>query len=413
MEAVLPRAEAFLPRYGLFAGFLAFAGLPIYIHAPKFFVDEYGVSLAAIGGVLLTLRLFDFLQDPFLGKLVDRLGSAQAPAASAAAILLALSMVVLFAVTPLFDPLLWFFAVLAVLFTCFSFLTILFYAQGIGMAPQLGPGGHIRLAAWRESGSLTGVCFASVLPAALTATGVLSPMAGFSLFFAVLALAAAGLMHRVWSVEMTRTGSLRAVLADPGLRRLVVVGLFNAAPIAVTSTLFLFFVDGRLQAEALSGPLLLLFFLSAAASVPLWSRLADRIGPKRSLIRGMVLSVIAFAFAAPLGAGDVGIFVLVCIASGAALGADMTLLPALFSRRIEVARISGGQAFGLWNFCTKFTLALAAATVLPLLDLSGFNQSGGNTTEALRTLSLLYAVVPCALKIIAIGILAGTKLEEV
>jgi glycoside/pentoside/hexuronide:cation symporter, GPH family len=25
------------------------AGLPIYIHAPKFYVDEYGVSLAALG----------------------------------------------------------------------------------------------------------------------------------------------------------------------------------------------------------------------------------------------------------------------------------------------------------------------------------------------------------------------------
>lgn len=413
MDAALPRAEAALPRYGLFAGFLAFAGLPIYIHAPKFFVDEYGVSLAAIGGALLALRLFDFLQDPLLGKLVDRLGRAQALAASVAAGVLALAMVALFAVTPLFDPLVWFFVVLAILFTCFSFLTILFYAQGIGMAPQLGPGGHVRLAAWRESGSLTGVCLASVLPAVLTATGVLSPMTGFSLFFAGLAVIAAGLMYPVWSVAMSRTGSLRAVVGDAGLRRLVIVGLFNAAPIAVTSTLFLFYVDSGLQAEAMSGPLLLLFFLSAAASVPLWSRLSDRIGPKRSLIRGMVLSVIAFAFAAPLGAGDVGVFLLVCIASGAALGADMTLLPALFSRRIEVARISGGQAFGLWNFCTKFTLALAAATVLPLLDFSGFDQNGRNTPEALRTLSLLYAVVPCVLKLFAIGILAKTNLEEV
>jgi GPH family glycoside/pentoside/hexuronide:cation symporter len=75
MDAVLARNAGVLPRYGLFAGFLAFAGLPIYIHAPKFFVDEYGVSLAAIGGVLLVLRLIDFVQDPLLGRLVDRLGS--------------------------------------------------------------------------------------------------------------------------------------------------------------------------------------------------------------------------------------------------------------------------------------------------------------------------------------------------
>jgi GPH family glycoside/pentoside/hexuronide:cation symporter len=413
METALMRSGDVLPRYGFYAGFLAFAGLPIYIHAPKFFADEYGVSLAAIGAALLSLRLIDFLQDPLLGRLVDRLGTAQAAAATVAAGILALAMLALFAVTPVFDPLIWFFVVLAVLFTCFSFLTILFYAQGVGMAPRLGPGGHVRIAGWRESGSLVGVCLASVVPTVLTAAGVLSPMTGFAVLFAGLALVAAGLMHPVWSVALSSKGSLRAVLRDAGLRRLVAVGLFNAAPIAVTSTLFLFYVDHRLQAEALSGPLLVLFFLSAAISVPLWSRLADRIGPKRGLIWGMSLSVVAFAFAVPLGVGDVWVFGLVCIASGAALGADMTLLPALFATRIEAARISGGQAFGLWNFCTKFTLALAAATVLPILDFSGFDQQGTNTAGTLLTLSLLYAVLPCILKLLAIGILAGTNLEEV
>ena len=45
------RPEALAP-YAIFAATLAAAGLPIYIHAPKFFVDEYGVSLASLSGVL-------------------------------------------------------------------------------------------------------------------------------------------------------------------------------------------------------------------------------------------------------------------------------------------------------------------------------------------------------------------------
>ena len=413
MDTVLTRAGGTLPRYGLFAGFLAFAGLPIYIHAPKFFVDQYGVSLSAIGTVLLVLRLFDFLQDPLLGKLVDRLGPSQSLVATAAACGLALAMLALFAIAPPVDPLLWFGLVLAVLFTCFSFLTILFYSQGIGMASRLGPNGHVGVAAWREGGSLFGVCLASVLPTGLAAAGIVSPMAAFSLMFAGLAVVAAGLMHANWSVAHSRTGSLRQVLNDRVLRRLVLVGLFNSAPVAVTSTLFLFYVEYRLQSPALSGPFLLLFFVSAAASVPIWSRVADKIGAKRTLLRGMVLSVMAFALAVPLGAGDAGLFVLVCIGSGAALGADMTLLPALFANRISAARVSGGQAFGLWNFCTKFTLALAAATVLPLLEFSGFDPAGENNVTTLRTLTVLYAVLPCALKLFAIAILAKTKLEEV
>ena len=57
-----------LPAYAVFAAMLSAAGLPIYIHAPKYFVDEYGVSLAALGSVLFFLRLFDVVQDPLLGR---------------------------------------------------------------------------------------------------------------------------------------------------------------------------------------------------------------------------------------------------------------------------------------------------------------------------------------------------------
>ena len=56
-----------LPAYALFAALLACAGLPIYVHAPKFYVDEYGVSLTALGAVLFGLRLLDVVQDPLLG----------------------------------------------------------------------------------------------------------------------------------------------------------------------------------------------------------------------------------------------------------------------------------------------------------------------------------------------------------
>ena len=51
---------------------LGMAGLPIYIHAPKFFVESYGISLSALGVALFALRLLDFVQDPLLGRLAER-----------------------------------------------------------------------------------------------------------------------------------------------------------------------------------------------------------------------------------------------------------------------------------------------------------------------------------------------------
>ena len=68
--------SAFAARYPAYTGFAAVlsgAGLPIYIYAPKYYADTFGVSLTALGVVLFGLRLFDVVQDPVLGWLVARL----------------------------------------------------------------------------------------------------------------------------------------------------------------------------------------------------------------------------------------------------------------------------------------------------------------------------------------------------
>ncbi|ARE40456.1 Sugar transporter [Rhodovulum sp. P5] len=400
-----------LPGYALFAGLLAAAGLPIYIHAPKFYVDEYGVSLAALGAVLFGLRLVDVVQDPALGWLSERTHRWRGLAVALGVLLLAGSMVALFAVTPPVSPLLWFALTLAGLFTAFSFLTITFYAQGVARARGMGGGGHVRLASWRETGALLGVSLAAVAPTVLLTVSD-APFALFAAGFCGLALTAAVAMRREWSLPIAPEQSgLRDVLADPIARRLLLIALVNATPVAVTSTLFLFFVESRLAAPGWEGPLLLLFFLAAAASAPVWGRMARGFGEKRTLLGGMVLSIGAFGFAATLEAGDVLPFAVICVASGAALGADMTLLPAIFAGRMARVAPNAGQAFGIWSFVSKFTLAFAAVTLLPLLDRAGFTAGGENPDTALTMLGVLYALVPCALKLVAVALLAATPLR--
>jgi GPH family glycoside/pentoside/hexuronide:cation symporter len=73
---------------------------------------------------------------------------------------------------------------------------------------------------------------------------------------------------------------------------------------------------------------------------------------------------------------------------------------------------NGGQGFGLWSLVSKFTLALAAATLLPLLESGGFTVGGDNGADALQRLTLLYALVPCVLKLVAIALLVATPLEK-
>ncbi len=401
-----------LAGYALFGAMLAAAGLPIYIHAPKVYAETYGIGLGLIGAVLFGLRLFDWVQDPALAWLAARLGRFRGLAAGIAIAVMAAAMAGLFAVTPPLAPILWFAVMLALLFTAYSFLTILFYARGVARAAALGPAGHVRLAGWREGGALLGVSLAAMAPAVF-ASVTAWPYAAFAGGFAVLCALAYVAMRREWDgASVVAPGGFGPVLADPLARRLLLLGVVNAAPVAVTSTLFLFFVESRLAAPGWEGPLLILFFLSAAAATPVWARLAARYGARPTLMSAMVLSILTFGFAATLGAGDIGPFAAVCVLSGAMLGADMVILPAAFARRLE--RISPGAAegFGLWSFAAKFTLAFAAAILLPLLDSAGFTPGGANDPGALSTLAMLYALVPCALKLVAVALLAATPLPE-
>ena len=80
------------PAYAVFAAVLAGAGLPIYIYAPKYYTDTYGVSLTALGTVLFGLRLFDMIQDPVLGWISERLTQTKKAAITDTALILALSM---------------------------------------------------------------------------------------------------------------------------------------------------------------------------------------------------------------------------------------------------------------------------------------------------------------------------------
>jgi GPH family glycoside/pentoside/hexuronide:cation symporter len=154
--------------------------------------------------------------------------------------------------------------------------------------------------------------------------------------------------------------------------------------------------------------------LSAAVAAPFWGMLAERFGGKPVLLSAMVLGIVAFGGALFLGTGDAVWFALICVASGAVLGADLTLLPAMFATRMAKISPSAAEGFGLWSFVSKFTLALAAVTLLPLLETAGLRSgSADNPVQAVNLLVMLYAGVPCALKLIAIALLSRVKgLEE-
>ena len=78
--------------YALFAGAMSAAGVPLYLYAPKFYFDNYGVSLATLGLALFFLRLLDVVQDPLLGQLSARLTKSRSAVICIAALILSAAM---------------------------------------------------------------------------------------------------------------------------------------------------------------------------------------------------------------------------------------------------------------------------------------------------------------------------------
>ncbi|MGR3617254.1 MAG: MFS transporter [Paracoccaceae bacterium] len=402
------------PRVSLYALMLAAAGIPLYIHLPRYASLNLGIGLGTVGVILLVIRLVDLVQDPLIGWAIDRWPRAQSTFAVASAIGLAIGFPLLFSLNAGPSVVAQVIVILVLLFSSYSLGMILLYARSTTLASSPSPRALMTMAAFREGGMLTGVVIASIMPAVFVAFGASGqgyPV--FGLFLGMLALTCAAVSFPIWLRKPIPGQPLSlAGLKQSGAMRLLALALVNSLPVAITSTLFLFFVEDRLQLSGKAGPLLIVFFLSAGLSVPLWTRTSHRLGPKLTLLIAMPLAILGFFGAAFLASGNLVGFVFVCIASGAALGADMVILPAMFSVALNRAGLEASLAFGIWSFAGKLGLALAAFLVLPLLERNGFTPGATNSAYALTTLNVSYAVIPCILKLVAIALVLALPSED-
>ncbi len=404
-------------RYGLLGLPLAFCALPLYVLMPNLYARQWGVSLAALGAVLLGARLLDAVTDPLLGRLCDRLFARSLCAVltlgAVAAGVLALGFSLLF-VPMVHEPsaLLWSAGCwLVVTYAAYSVLSIAHQSWGA----MLGGDAlyRSRVVAWREGLGLVGVMLAAVAPVlwgvpAMLALLYASLVGGWWAWRLAPRPQLPSRPHARITASAPPTGTLLHPWRNAAYRRLLAVYLLNGIASAIPATLVLFFVQDRLQADAATQAAALgVYFACGALSMPLWLRLVRHMGLERSWRTGMLLSIAAFLGASPLGVGDAPWFLLVCGLSGVALGSDLALPGALLAGVIAGAGDRGraeGAYFGWWNFATKLNLALAAGLALPLLGWLGY-APGARNANATALLSTAYCLLPCALKALAAGAL--------
>lgn len=395
-----------LAAYGVLRGPLALLELPLFVLLPTFYADTLGVDLTIVGAVLFFTRLVDAVVDPAIGMALD---ARPQRTTYRRAILWALPVLVLGYVAvftpPAGVPLAAWLAIASVVtYLAYSVVSIAYQAWGARLGTD--PVERVRVTATREVFGLAGVVLSAslLLPervgwlVALFVAGAV--IAALAIARAPLPPAAAPVPATAWRTRLSDTW--RDVSGSRPFRWMLVAFMVNGIATAIPATLVLFYVSDVLGARESAPMFLVAYFVAAAIGMPAWVRIARAAGLRNAWLLGMALAVFAFVWAFGLGAGDTAAFLVVCLVTGFALGADLAVPPALLATVLaadDAPQAREGAFFGVWNLATKINLAAAAGLALPLLGLLGYQP--GEAAGSTLALSATYALVPSALKLVA------------
>ena len=290
--------------------------LPLYIIVPTFYSETLGLSLAAVGGAIIAVRIIDAVTDPVIGWLSDRWRPPFGRRRTFFVVALlpaAISCVMLF--WPPEKPTALYLAFWgAALSMGFTAMQLSYTAWGAELAGNYRV--RSRIAGYREAFTLIGTLIAIALPFAIGIDrGGLHGLAVLGFVVAVCLFLFGGLA--VANVPEPREYTVSKVKILEGLRhmarngpfvRLIAAYFVNGLANGIPATLFLYFVAQRLDAADMRGPLLFIYFLAGLFGVPLTLRLAERLGKHRAWCYAMLFNAALFALVSLLGAGDAYLF---------------------------------------------------------------------------------------------------------
>lgn len=401
--------------YGLPGLITAIPTVPVFTLLPVFYAGQMGVGLALTGLVLFLSRALDVLTDPAIGYMADRAGPAGLKGLLLAGTLIGAPALVLLLSPPDGAGAIWLFLCSALLYLGWTLVQIPYLAWGARLSPRYHE--RTRLTASRETAVIIGILLSGSLPALLVVLhfneaqrlaliGWLAVALGIPAFTLLLrrvpappALAAAG-------------SSWRGLTQNLLFLRLLSAWFLNALANAIPAILFPLYCASVLETTDQSRNILLgIYFTSAVIGIPAWLKLSQRLGKHRAWSIAMLLTCPAFAIAAFLSPGQTDIFAVVCVLTGLCLGADMALPPAIQADvadwdRLRYRRNRTAGLFSLWNMATKLALAVAAGVLLPTLAALGIEDATPSAT-AVAALAMIYALLPCVLKLMAIAMVGG------
>lgn len=413
-----------LAAYAFPALALALPLIPAQVLLPAHYAGHTATSLALVGAALVGARIIDILSDPVVGWLTDRLlhrGRGIRLLIALGAAICGLSLYQLF--TPGSDSdwpylLCW----SAVLFIGWSTVQIPYTVYSARLSSR--PADRLRLNGAREAMGLIGILGASLFIAFWPVPDDATRLRDLAVL--TLLLGGTGLFLFLFRIRppagrgpQTSPRDWRRLVQLRPVRRLVTAWLANGVANGLPAICFPLYVALVLELPAADkGIFLLAYFLAAVASVPVWIGLSRRVSKHRLWCGAMLAACLAFATVPLLSPGAGTAFLVICLATGFALGADLTLPPAIQADVVdwsflETGQDQAGMLFSVWSMATKLAFGIAAALSFPLLQFFGISENASSASETGKiALVVIYALVPVVIKLLAVSMVWSFPLSD-
>ncbi len=404
-------SKGVLAAYGSLAFPLAAAFIALQVIVPTYYAESTSLSLSLIGGLLLLARLCDTVTDPLVGYWSDQSKSRfgrRKVFVVAAAPLVALSVWFLF--NPAED---------VGAFYLLSWTVCIYVAGTLAIVPASAWAAELSddynqrslITGTRVAFGLAGTLAALVVPA-LVGNGETQDLST-TLFIITLLVLVTLVISTIWAafkvpdtaqttLPSNSVSAAWSLMKTPNpFRQLLLSFLLNAVANAIPATLFLLFVTHVLDASEKAGVFLFLYFICAAAAVPVWVAISKRWGKHKTWSVAMVIACLFFLWTPFLDGDSIIWFYVIVAATGFATGADLALPSAINADVIEWDALESGYRrpglfFALWGTASKLSYGLAIGIAFPLLEIAGFSATEANDGDALLWLAILYGA-PCIL----------------
>ena len=404
-HALRPRVVA---AYAATAGPTAILGLPFSVYLPPYIAEGGVIAVALVGLLFSFTTVWDGVVDPFIGTMIDRVGTGVGAHRRWMLRALLPLLLLLLVIVTLGDrlPFAALFVVMILFYSSFSVYDVAQLSWGAALVRT--PAESALLYGARDWFSKIALIIAFAAPAAaqflmpdISLQGRIMAYASIFLIMAPVALFA---IRRVPPRPVTAEPGIgwrqeiRASLSFPPLMLLLGVQFLNSFAFGSLTSLFIFFAAAVLGLDTQSAMLLFASFIGGAIASPVWTWLARRYGkPPMMMAMGALISVLLIATLAqePRGFAQAAGFSLMLGTGFVGLLFTYSMLADLIPRDAE--RCGRGRSaflFALLNLMQKFGVAASIAVSYALLDLVGFDPKNGEASA--RALHMLFVLLPSA-----------------